>query len=255
MPLLLVNYWNQLSHGFTESQLDQATETIKKLNPLSSVFDGCFVFIDTKSKRSIMSFGNIEEITGYPALYFKTNPIELVVKAIEKTVKRKIHTLLENLLSHFFDSNNAISRIQEIVMNGVNISVKGTNLTRKMHVKLHPVLYDQEGNIAVIQLMFKEITHLVNNEDIWCRLLSEDGLIMYNSTQEIRKKSLDSDIFTEREMEVLRLLQLRKSNVYVARRLGINANTLLQHQKNMMAKLGTVDRSSLLFLSRLSGII
>jgi DNA-binding CsgD family transcriptional regulator len=103
--------------------------------------------------------------------------------------------------------------------------------------------------------MFKEITHLVNNEDIWCRLLSEDGLIMYNSTQEIRKKSLDSDIFTEREMEVLRLLQLRKSNVYVARRLGISANTLLQHQKNMMAKLGTVDRSSLLFLSRLSGII
>jgi DNA-binding NarL/FixJ family response regulator len=61
--------------------------------------------------------------------------------------------------------------------------------------------------------------------------------------------------FTERELEVLRVMTTGVSNAAIAQKLGITENTVKNHIRHMMEKTGCKSRTELAIEARVSGIV
>ena len=61
--------------------------------------------------------------------------------------------------------------------------------------------------------------------------------------------------FTERELDVLRVMTLGVSNAVIADTLGIAENTVKQHIRHMMEKTGCKTRTELAIEARVSGLV
>ena len=65
----------------------------------------------------------------------------------------------------------------------------------------------------------------------------------------------NSGEFTERELEVLRVMTTGVSNAIIAQKLGITENTVKNHIRHMMEKTGCGSRTELAIEARVSGIV
>ena len=63
-----------------------------------------------------------------------------------------------------------------------------------------------------------------------------------------------SSEFTQRELEVLRVMTRGVSNAVIAKKLSISENTVKQHIRHMMEKTGCKSRTELAIEARVSGI-
>ena len=61
--------------------------------------------------------------------------------------------------------------------------------------------------------------------------------------------------FTERELEVLRVMTTGVSNAAIAQKLGITENTVKNHIRHMMEKTGCKSRTELAIEARVNGIV
>ena len=71
----------------------------------------------------------------------------------------------------------------------------------------------------------------------------------------IRLGLASSAEFTERELEVLRVMTTGVSNAAIAQKLGITENTVKNHIRHMMEKTGCKSRTDLAIEARVSGIV
>lgn len=65
----------------------------------------------------------------------------------------------------------------------------------------------------------------------------------------------DSTEFTERELEVLRIMTTGVSNAMIAEKLQISENTVKNHIRHMMEKTGFKSRTELAIEARVSGLV
>lgn len=65
----------------------------------------------------------------------------------------------------------------------------------------------------------------------------------------------DSSEFTERELQVLRIMTTGASNAAIAEMLGISENTVKNHIRHMMEKTGYKSRTELAIEARVRGIV
>jgi two-component system vancomycin resistance associated response regulator VraR len=65
----------------------------------------------------------------------------------------------------------------------------------------------------------------------------------------------DSDDFSPREIDVLRVMTAGVTNAAIAERLGISENTVKMHVKSMMEKTGCKSRTELAIKARVSGMV
>jgi DNA-binding NarL/FixJ family response regulator len=63
-----------------------------------------------------------------------------------------------------------------------------------------------------------------------------------------------SPVLSSREVEVLRLLALGKSNAQIAAELVISQNTVIRHVSNIFAKIGAENRAQAAVYARDHGI-
>ena len=71
----------------------------------------------------------------------------------------------------------------------------------------------------------------------------------------IRLGLASSAEFTERELEVLRVMTTGVSNAAIAQKLGITENTVKNHIRHMMEKTGCKSRTELAIEARVNGIV
>ena len=76
-----------------------------------------------------------------------------------------------------------------------------------------------------------------------------------DSTPKVRIGLADSGEFTERELEVLRIMTTGVSNAVIAQKLDISENTVKSHIRHMMEKTGCESRTELAIEARVSGIV
>ncbi|MGN0488501.1 MAG: LuxR C-terminal-related transcriptional regulator [Ruminococcus sp.] len=76
-----------------------------------------------------------------------------------------------------------------------------------------------------------------------------------DSTPKIKLGLAVSDEFTERELEVLRIMITGVSNSAIARRLNISESTVKNHIHNMLEKTGCESRTELAIEARISGLV
>lgn len=76
-----------------------------------------------------------------------------------------------------------------------------------------------------------------------------------DSTPKIKIGHIDSGKFTERELDVLRIMTTGASNAAIAKELGITENTVKNHIRHMMEKTGCTSRTALAIEARISGVV
>ena len=76
-----------------------------------------------------------------------------------------------------------------------------------------------------------------------------------DETPKVRLGHANSTEFTDREIEVLRVMTKGVSNMEIANELGITENTVKQHIRHMMEKTGCKSRTELAIEARVSGLV
>lgn len=76
-----------------------------------------------------------------------------------------------------------------------------------------------------------------------------------DSAPKVRLGLADSGEFTERELQVLRIMTTGVSNSAIADKLNISENTVKNHIRHMMEKTGCKTRTELAIEARVSGIV
>ncbi|MGN1139162.1 MAG: LuxR C-terminal-related transcriptional regulator [Ruminococcus sp.] len=76
-----------------------------------------------------------------------------------------------------------------------------------------------------------------------------------DSAPKIKLGLAQSDEFTQREIEVLRIMITGVSNGTIAKRLNISESTVKNHIHNMLEKTGCASRTELAIEARVSGIV
>ncbi len=108
---------------------------------------------------------------------------------------------------------------------------------------------------SIVLYFLENINHLVKGDIYWARFVmgeTKEITGFYNSS------GLDkdyTDIISEREKEVLVLINENKSSKEIASILNISLNTVEKHRKNMIARIGAKDSTALLQLCKMCEIL
>jgi DNA-binding NarL/FixJ family response regulator len=104
-------------------------------------------------------------------------------------------------------------------------------------------------------MSFQEVSHLVKGEDYCMRGIFGEGdkkVFVYYSNED---RTIDSEIISEREREVLQYISQGLDTKQIAAEMKISNNTVDNHRRNMLARTGTRDTTALIQLCRMLGVI
>ena len=112
---------------------------------------------------------------------------------------------------------------------------------------------ERARNAGIDSFWYKE----VSREDILTVMDSTmDGKSVYpDSLPHVNLGMADSTEFTDRELEVLRVMTKGLSNAAIAKTLHISENTVKSHIQHMLEKTGFENRTELAIEARVSGIV
>lgn len=112
---------------------------------------------------------------------------------------------------------------------------------------------DRARDIGIESFWYKEDTKTTILDVIERTMQGES--VYPDQTPEVQLGLAHSTEFTERELEVLRVMTCGISNAAIAKRLGIAENTVKQHIRHMMEKTGCKSRTELAIEARISGLV
>lgn len=108
-------------------------------------------------------------------------------------------------------------------------------------------------NIGIDSFWYKEVSKETILE-IMDRTMAGESVYPDNAPI-VQIGNIKSSEFTDREIEVLRVMVKGVQNAVIAEELGITENTVKQHIKHMMEKTGCKSRTELAIEARISGIV
>ena len=76
-----------------------------------------------------------------------------------------------------------------------------------------------------------------------------------DSTPSVKIGLANSNEFTDKELEVLRLMTKGMPNSQIAKKLYVSENTIKTHIQHMLDKTGCNNRTELAILARISGVV
>ncbi len=122
-------------------------------------------------------------------------------------------------------------------------------------VQIFSLESDKDGKPLLCLVVDQDIEHLTRNVTQYRGRVSfgNDDLITTFSSEDMALKV--QDIFSNREIDVLKYLLRGHESKQIAEKLFISSNTVDNHRKNMLKKLEARDTTALVQLSKLLGIL
>lgn len=127
--------------------------------------------------------------------------------------------------------------------------------TIRWHLSALPLELDAEGKPLLVFVSVQDITHLIKGDDFWIRGVfgkEEKKIFVYHSNE---GRTVEQEILSEREKEVLRYIIQGLNTRQVAEILDISPNTVDNHRRNMLARTGTRDTTALIHLCKMMAIV
>lgn len=152
--------------------------------------------------------------------------------------------------------------LMDILMNDGSNGLSAAEKIKKVkpHVKIIAVT-------SMPEVSWIKRAREIGIESFWYKEASEEDIIdvmkrtaagesVYpDSFPSVQLGCADSREFTDRELEVLRVMTAGVSNTAIAEKLKISENTVKGHIKHMMEKTGCASRTELAVKARVSGIV
>lgn len=185
-------------------------------------------------------------------MYLKSSDKYELVYAVESAafadtfvLKKPIDLVLMDIL--MTDGSNGLDAAARIKKNRPDIKIiavtsmpEASWLEKAREIGIESFWYKEASEETILEVMDKTMA----------------GESVYpDSTPKVRIGLADSGEFTERELEVLRIMTTGVSNAVIAQKLDISENTVKSHIRHMMEKTGCESRTELAIEARVSGIV
>ncbi len=199
---------------------------------------------------------NVEKIVGFSPTMIYKGGLRFAFKIVHWNVLPmaiKVHQWgdrFRELISHLKGKGN-----HNAYFCGVKIKDKWGKL-RIFFVKQKILHFTKGGKPLLSFLEMEEITTIYKGDFFWTRFSVD-----YQDEKHCRaffstgKKKEYADLFSNREMELLRLITQQKNNTEISEILEISKNTVERHRKNMIARIGVIDMTGLIYICRLCQIL
>jgi DNA-binding CsgD family transcriptional regulator len=122
-------------------------------------------------------------------------------------------------------------------------------------VQIFGLEFNEKSMPTLCFIVDQDIEHLIKSTDNYLgRLNFNNGefVTTFSSKDPILKKQ---DIFSERELDVLKLLLKGYESKQIGEKLFISSNTVDNHRKNMIRKVDARDTTALIQISKQLGIL
>ncbi len=224
------------------------------INLLNNQQGNVTFLIDVKHLRVIQVRGSVLKYTGYSPAEFGDN---VLLKFMSMFVPKQ-----RSFMSDFVTWILSIEKNVPLEFKSRQfISAWGMRLFHKdgrsirCYIDIIPIEFNAQNNPTVLMMSFQEVSHLVKGEDYCMRgIFGEDDkkIFVYYSKED---RTIDSEIISEREREVLQYISQGLDTKQIAGELKISTNTVDNHRRNMLARTGTRDTTALIQLCRMLGIV
>jgi DNA-binding CsgD family transcriptional regulator len=169
-------------------------------------------------------------------------------------------------LDHFLFPHTMYKWVNGIAEKGVDVvNYKGVYCGLKvkhkeghvMRVMLRHSALEQydNGGIRIAAFTLDNISHLIRGDFYWGRISYGIDKTHIHHLISTDNKDMPNDIISVREKEVLRLVAQGMESSEIAKKLFISSFTVDNHRRNMIAKTGVRDITSLLQICQMNGII
>lgn len=185
-------------------------------------------------------------------MYVKDSEKYEMVYAVESAafadtfvLKNAIDLVLMDILMN--DGSNGLEAAARIKKNRPNIKIiavtsmpEASWLNRARDIGIESFWYKEASKETILEVMDRTMA----GESVYPDHVPKVKLGLSNSGE-----------FTERELEVLRVMTTGVSNAAIAKKLGITESTVKNHIRHMMEKTGCGSRTELAIEARVSGIV
>ena len=178
-------------------------------------------------------------LQGIKKLYWKQIPSLIMVHARGQSFRKL--SKLSPIKNH------------EVLFCGIKFKDKWGNF-KTLLAKQKFLAVDKNGEPTLSFVVAEDITPIHKGDSDWFPIadFSKDiPLIRVYSSMANTRNQLLSD----RELDILRLIIQKMDGVSIANQLNISAETVKQHRKNMLAKIGAKDMTGLIHICRQANVI
>jgi DNA-binding CsgD family transcriptional regulator len=261
----------EISYDFAISEYKRLWAELSKNQDLSTAFDkssidNSHIGLLSKSSQIVVSVfqnktqkaeyisPNVKEMFGYDEThdsilgmlhYIKLIAWEHLTYPIQAVL---VHTKIMKSIPK--EEKKEVS----IIYNGLKIKNKQGKILR-LFVQTVPIEIDEENNPVRTLSLCQDVAPYLKDNFWWIRYTygSKPQKVKYYHSQ--IGKYFDHDILSEREKEILKLIEKGFDSKEIAEKLFLSPATVNTHRKNMIDRMGVIDTTALIQLARLCAMI
>ena len=137
---------------------------------------------------------------------------------------------------------------------GVKFKTRFNRIVRTFIQTSH-LIEDEKRNPVDVLNSVHDISHLMKDDAWWMRFSYGENSEKMKYYLSSVGKTIEGDIISDREKDILRLIQQGFDSPEIADKLFISLSTVHTHRKNMLARTGMKDVTGLLQIALSSGMI
>ncbi len=247
--------WAELSKNQDLSkEFDKSTIENSPIGILSKSSQIVISVFQNKTQKAEYISPNVKEMFGYDETYDSIlgmlHYIKLVAwEHITYPVQAvRIHAKIMKSIPKEEKSNVSI------VYNGLKIKNK-QGKTLRLFVQTIPLEIDEESNPVRTLSLCQDVAPYLKDNFWWIRYSygSKPQKVKYFHSQ--NGKYFDHDVLSEREIEILKLIEKGMDSKEIADKIFLSPATVNTHRKNMIDRMGVIDTTALIQLARLCAMI
>jgi DNA-binding CsgD family transcriptional regulator len=224
------------------------------LDLLSQNSNSVIAIVSLKDYKQLYISNNVEKIWGYS---HETNPIIGILQYVK--IIAFDHALFPLIAGRWYlNCLKSLTYEEKINQKVIFVGVKfKTRFGKTIRTFIHTSHLDEDTDRNPINLInsVQDISHFMKDDFWWMRFSSgehNENIKYYHSQS---GKSFEGDIISDREKDILRLINQGMDSPEIAETLFLSISTIHTHRKNMLARTGMKDVTALLQIALSIGMI
>jgi DNA-binding CsgD family transcriptional regulator len=250
---IALTYKNEASPLLTPSEVTQYIQSAAFFEDVLRFHKTGIFIIEYRTWSYLYCSSNIEEITGYSASdALKYGPKFTLshLHTDDLGNQEKAHRLSVEIFRRLPDKEKGRYKFaftfKHINPNGETVVILQTSIFLK---------WDDQGRPLVKLILVTDISAYKHNNDVVFFVSQLNAAGRNHIVVQKNFSDKEAHILSTREMEIVHLIAQERSSGNIAQRLGISLNTVKNHRKSILAKLGCRNRAQLISLAKLYGLL
>jgi len=247
------NYLPLLNEIYPTGRTD--TSSLQQLKDLYSnvQFDNNVIFALYDHRKASIFYvsDNVERISGYKTSTIINWKGLFLFKGLHYTHYSFAFSSIRRMPPFYIRQAPEERKSIQICACGIK-AVYANGEIRRVFLKNKTLLLDDKGVVDVSVFFLEDITHLIKGDNYWYRVSCQTDELVYINQ---RGKKIFSHLLSEREKQILLLIEQKKTTKQIADLMYLSTLTIDTHRKNMLSKSGAKDTTALIHICKMANII